>query len=108
VRELRNVIEYALNICEEDVIQPRHLPAYLTDPKAHDWEREERKQGSSSPLGEELGEKEAEIHWSAVERKMIMEALIKARGRRTKAASLLGWGRSTLWRKMKQYEMDSR
>jgi transcriptional regulator of acetoin/glycerol metabolism len=34
---------------------------------------------------------------------MIMEALIKASGRRKKAAASLGWARSTLWRKMKHY-----
>ncbi len=41
--------------------------------------------------------------WSAMERKMIMDALLKVKGRRSKAAQLLGWGRSTLWRKMKRY-----
>jgi transcriptional regulator of acetoin/glycerol metabolism len=44
--------------------------------------------------------------WSSVEKKMIMDALVTARGKRTKAAALLGWGRSTLWRKMKQYGID--
>jgi transcriptional regulator of acetoin/glycerol metabolism len=32
-----------------------------------------------------------------------MDALLKARGRRSKAAEILGWGRSTLWRKMKHH-----
>jgi len=34
-----------------------------------------------------------------------MDALLEANGRRGKAARLLGWGRSTLWRKMKHYRI---
>ncbi len=37
---------------------------------------------------------------------MIMDALIKAGGRKNRAAEILGWGRSTLWRKMKRYGID--
>jgi transcriptional regulator of acetoin/glycerol metabolism len=36
---------------------------------------------------------------------MILDALIQAKGRKQAAAEILGWGRSTLWRKMKQYEI---
>ncbi|MCK5228451.1 MAG: hypothetical protein KAK02_09600, partial [Desulfobulbaceae bacterium] len=35
----------------------------------------------------------------------ILDALVKAGGKRTRAAELLGWGRSTLWRKIKAYEL---
>jgi len=35
-----------------------------------------------------------------------MDALIKTKGRRNAAAQILGWGRSTLWRKMKQHGLD--
>jgi len=41
--------------------------------------------------------------WPDIEKRMIMEALIKAGGRKNKAAASLGWARSTLWRKMSQY-----
>ncbi|HMA86110.1 MAG TPA: helix-turn-helix domain-containing protein [Desulfosalsimonadaceae bacterium] len=37
---------------------------------------------------------------------MILDALYNAGGRRSKAAELLGWGRSTLWRKMKHYKIS--
>jgi transcriptional regulator of acetoin/glycerol metabolism len=43
--------------------------------------------------------------WSDIEKQMIMEALVKAGGRRNKAAVSLGWARSTLWRKMKKYRI---
>ena len=41
--------------------------------------------------------------WPDIEKQMIIEALIKANGRKNKAAVSLGWARSTLWRKMKHY-----
>ncbi len=40
------------------------------------------------------------------ERAAIISALEKADGVRTRAADLLGMGRTTLWRKMKQYGLD--
>lgn len=107
VRELKNIVEYASNVCQEDQIHPKHLPAYLTEPVQRDRGREEEKPGAP-PLFHDLREEEGqELDWAAMERKMIMEAMVKAKGRRSKAAELLGWGRSTLWRKMKQYGMDS-
>ena len=47
------------------------------------------------------------MSWPALERTMILDALVQARGNRTRAAEILGWGRSTLWRKMKQYGLAS-
>jgi DNA-binding NtrC family response regulator len=46
------------------------------------------------------------ISWPDMERQMILDALYKARGRKSKAAEILGWGRSTLWRKMKHYGIN--
>jgi DNA-binding NtrC family response regulator len=48
----------------------------------------------------------SEERWEEVERRLILDALVKSRGRRARAAELLGWGRSTLWRKMKRYGID--
>ena len=49
---------------------------------------------------------EAKADWPSIERQMILRALVQAKGKRGKASEILGWGRSTLWRKMKQYEID--
>lgn len=109
VRELRNIVEYAVNICREEQIQPRHLPAYLTEEQVASAVRDRMDpltHAAALPPGE-APRRDAAQSWEVVERNMIMEALIKARGRRNKAAELLGWGRSTLWRKMKQYGMDA-
>lgn len=104
VRELRNIVEYAVNICEDEQILARHLPAYLTDPAAADWKEEPRVEtpAASAPY-EQPGITEKD--WASAERTMIMDALLKARGRRSRAAETLGWARSTLWRKMKHYGM---
>lgn len=110
VRELRNIVEYAANVCQEDQIQPRHLPAYLTEAKATEPRSGtgESVQSSFQAPVVTTDSLDADLSWEAMERKMIMEALVQAKGRRSKAAGILGWGRSTLWRKMKQYGIASR
>ena len=45
--------------------------------------------------------------WVSLEKDMIIEALVKIKGRRSKTADMLEWGRSSLWRKMKQYKIDA-
>jgi len=99
VLELRNIVEYAVNLCQGDRIGIRDLPAYLTE----DFEDlEPAMLGASRASGPE-GEAGGALEWSELERKMILTALLKANGRRNKAAEILGWGRSTLWRKMKSH-----
>lgn len=111
VRELRNIVEYALNICQEDQIQLKHLPAYLTEPQPHTVERpfsEIEQKEARSIASVPMDDRHDSLQWVMLEKKMILDALMKAKGRRGQAAEILGWGRSTLWRKMKQYGMDSR
>jgi len=109
VRELKNIIEYAVNICQEGQIKPDHLPTYLAEARPWDKDTDTVKvqaplSAPSDPSAQKL--LETEHSWTAMERKMILEALLKTGGRRSKTAELLGWGRSTLWRKMKQHEID--
>lgn len=108
VRELRNIIEYAVNICEADQIGTAHLPSYLAEAEnyqqqisADTMKRSEAARQLTSPPQNASGDT-----WAAVERKMILDALMKAGGKRNRAADMLGWGRSTLWRKMKQHGID--
>lgn len=111
VRELRNIIEYAVNICQADTVSQSHLPAYMTHPThAH-------KSGDTPPG---TGDKEQSVasadyrafngttasSWSMVEKNRILDALIKSRGNRSNAAVALGLSRSTLWRKIKQYGLE--
>ena len=39
--------------------------------------------------------------WLAIERELIVNTLTSTRGNRSRAAGILGWGRTTLWRKLK-------
>jgi two-component system response regulator AtoC len=112
VRELGNMVEYATNVCHETMIRPDHLPDYLGRawdepllPKAGVTGGErDRYPGLAD---EEMRTRVADdrLNWREMERRMISEALLQSRGNRSKAARLLGWGRSTLWRKMKQHNL---
>jgi len=110
VRELRNIIEYAVNICPKGQIQFTHLPAYLSEVKDHyDRSTPEASEASewTASFVKSNSERSGEKTWASLERDMIIEALVKNKGRRNKAADMMGWGRSTLWRKMKQYKIDA-
>jgi PAS domain S-box-containing protein len=111
VRELQNIIEYAVNICQERQVLPQHLPSYLTESPA--WTLEtipntERASSGKASNFEPLDSDDNERTWAAAERRMIMDALVKAGGRRSRASEFMGWGRSTLWRKMKQYGISTK
>lgn len=107
VRELRNIVEYAVNICQGDRIHPAHLPTYLAEPPSPEPEQEEVPARPQPEKGQEIQKGDADMSWAETERMMIMEALVKSGGKRSQAAALLGWGRSTLWRKMKHHAIDS-
>ncbi len=108
VRELRNIVEYAVNVCDARVISPRHLPPYLLESK-----QEHARVIHATPVDTTTKRQAGPIadfastdNWPEVERRIILDALARAKGRRNEAARLLGWARSTLWRKMKQYKIN--
>jgi transcriptional regulator with PAS, ATPase and Fis domain len=103
VRELRNVVEYAVTMCQGGKIQPRQLPAYLIEGGYTVRKAKTEKSRLQWPTAIGM---EPDQRWGSMERKLIVEALIKAQGRRGQAAALLGWGRSTLWRKIRRYGID--
>jgi transcriptional regulator with PAS, ATPase and Fis domain len=108
VRELRNIIEYGVNICRGEVIEIEHLPPYvLADagkpPRAKAAEAPESGEKMVGGAEQEMPDNAAS--WSAIEKKKILAALMQTGGSRTGAAKALGWGRTTLWRKMREYEL---
>jgi len=102
-------VEYSVNICTEDIIQEWHLPAYLFSAKTDftDDRLNDREQLDSVDSFLPAGALKENLDWETMEKKMIIDALLKAKGKKGKAAAFLGWGRSTLWRKMKQYGISS-
>jgi DNA-binding NtrC family response regulator len=105
VRELRNIIEYAASFCSTDEIGMEHLPAYLFEEKG---DVEETVSESREGLRAEPNHRTpaAGLSWAAIERKLIVDTLLKVGGHKGRAAEILGWGRTTLWRKMKQYGLE--
>jgi len=85
VRELENILEHALIVSKHDVIRPQHLPEYL--------QRQTK------------GLKTAKPDRHPNEKQRILEILQKNNWQRGRTARALGINRSTLWRKMKQYEL---
>jgi transcriptional regulator with PAS, ATPase and Fis domain len=132
VRELKNIVEYASNVCQENQILAEHLPAYLTSPISPEQspapmsglmataprviaEKSEENPDRAAMERKFLmdailktrEEKEEGMEWPAVERAMIRDAIVKAQGRRNRAAAVLGWSRSKLYRKMLQYGIET-
>jgi PAS domain S-box-containing protein len=91
VRELENILEHALIICQEDTIQLGHLPEYLRarPPIA-------RKAISS-------GNAKTGFVSENKEHAKLLATLQKFSWHRQKTARALGVDRTTLWRKMKKY-----
>jgi PAS domain S-box-containing protein len=110
VRELRNIVEYAANICQNEIIRPDDMPEYVLDDINRSIKPGENNEtgplekhilpetslAGPTPVLETEG-------WENIEKRIIMEALIKTGGKRAQAAEMLGWGRSTLWRKIKRH-----
>jgi PAS domain S-box-containing protein len=91
VRELENILEHALIICREDAIEPRHLPDFLQHRAARD-----RVRAAAHPDEETAATDEANT---------LRRVLHKHNWHRQKAARELGVDRTTLWRKMKKYNL---
>ncbi len=111
VRELRNIIEYAANICHDSQITHRDLPKYIFKPQFRPPSPTERDETSHHylPTRQPLTEsphRPQKGGWKVVEKEMILEALKKSSGNRSQACKILGWGRTTLWRKLKQYDLS--
>ncbi len=113
IRELKNIMEYAVNVVQGSRIESDNLPAYILDhepvqrvsniPAADDVPRTQAEQPQMSEIRQPDG---AGQTWSSVQRQMIMDALKTAGGKKNKAAQILGMSRSTLWRKIREYQIE--
>jgi PAS domain S-box-containing protein len=92
IRELENIIEHACILCQGEAIEPRHLPVYM---QTRTCLPEDAPSLSSTVL-------ESQQEW---ERHRLLRALQKHRWNRQEAAKALGMDRTTLWRKLKKYDL---
>ena len=88
VRELENIIEHCFVLCEGEIIEAKHLPASIRPSSKLDKTRE------SPPATI----KQMEIL-------LITQALRRNKGNKTAAAKELGIDKSTLFRKMKAFDI---
>ncbi len=97
VRELFSVLESAFIRAESGPrIEAQHLPP------------EVRESAEGGPLTEfDIPERYAASSSPETEREAIVAAMEEAGGIRTQAARVLGMGRTTLWRKLKEYGIEA-
>jgi transcriptional regulator with PAS, ATPase and Fis domain len=91
VRELENIIERGVAICQGHTLEATHLPDDLRDLSIRAFRRRD---GRVIPLEEH-------------ERDYILWVLEEARGNQTLAAQMLGIDRVSLWRKLKKYGAET-
>ena len=94
IRELENVIERAVLLADEDVISPDLLGFSLNA---------QPRRADASDMG--TGTISLQQAVSDAEKRAIQRALAITQGNRTKAATLLGIGRRTLYDKLEEYKI---
>jgi DNA-binding NtrC family response regulator len=92
VRELKNVIERAVILCSDEIIEADHLPIELRNSPV-----KQTKTIIPPPSSDEA------LSLQDIEKKHIIETLQKFDGNKSKAARVLNISRSTLREKLKQY-----
>jgi two-component system, NtrC family, response regulator HydG len=97
VRELMAAVEHACIVCEGGWVLPCHLPEEIREVDAVDGPDRERR-GAERRRYQAPDER--------TERDTIVRVLEEAGGNRTRAAAILGMGRTTLWQKLKAYGLD--
>jgi PAS domain S-box-containing protein len=89
VRELRSSLEFAFVSCQEAFIEPEHLPFNVT--------------GSDTIL-----EKDILIDSLVdIKKQRLIKALQAAEGNQSKTARILGLSRTSVWKQMKQFNLDA-
>lgn len=97
IRELENILEYATIVCKNYQIEPRHFPPYLL--RAKDKAPPVDTQEAPGPAaGSNIGE---------MEKEELLDALRAHRWNRQAAADALGISRTTLWRKIRRFQIAS-
>jgi transcriptional regulator of acetoin/glycerol metabolism len=104
VRELRNIIERAFVLSTDDIIDLSHLPPEVIHAAALDDALLGRRRTRPS----ERRIRDAEVterkeHHDRPEVRRLLDILEANGWNRTATAAILGVGRTTLWRRMKEY-----
>ena len=109
IRELRNVIDRAVILCDGAVIHREHLPVerlaasapYVVTQGKFTADDEEEPGPTGSRMSDAVDKRVSEI-----ERDQITAALLRCGGNQTEAAKLLGISRRTLLRRLDKYGIE--
>ncbi len=96
IRELRNVIEQAIGLMEENIITVETLPTYLNNSN-HKFNQSDFFDANIPQYKESI---------MKLEKKLILSALKHTNGEKKKAALVLGIARSLLYNKLKELNID--
>jgi len=97
VRELENAVEHGATMTSDGEIQLQHLPAQL--------QQESHAATAAARKKEERPETEEVVPLAVRERNAILEAIRVTGGDKRRAARLLDIGKTTLYRKLKEYRV---
>lgn len=98
VRQLENSILYAVNVCRDGIIKPEDLP----DEIKADFPGSPPVYQILEPVADQ---QDSTLSMKEIERIMIANALAQTENNITEAAASLGMSRSTLYRKIKEYNL---
>jgi len=94
IRELKNVLEHACVLVENDLIEPHHLPENIS-------------RQNSVYIEDNLNDNiSLDDKLMIMEKEMILHALKTAGGVQVKAANILGINQRSLWHRIKKHNID--
>lgn len=96
IRELENILEHALIVCQGSTIEEDHLPAYMRQRMTLRQTRKIAPPPAPVLTAPAVIDKERDI---------IIRALQRNKWRREETAREMKMNRTTLWRKMKKYDL---
>ncbi len=97
VRQLENTMLYAVNVSNGNMIRPEHLPENIQTAIKH----------LTVSRSKNLSETKS-LPMKDIEKIFISEALLQSNNNVSEAALLLKMSRSTLYRKIKEYQLDTK
>ena len=98
VRQLENAMLFAVNMSSGGVIKPEDLPAEITEAEISHYTVDPDLKLGSAGIKNNLSIKEMEVI-------MIIQALLQTNNNVSEAAKILNLSRSTLYRKIKEYNL---
>jgi len=99
LKELQNALEYACLISNSAEVNLSDLPQHIQDCDSNRMDF-----SAASPYPEAEGNRGAIVPMAEVERNVIFNAIRQLDGDKVLAAAMLGIGKTTLYRKLKEYE----